>query len=289
MCFCVFLYSCAESKKVSTEEYRKEVERFCAIFSDDYWQKNGLAKTLYSAEPSEKQNMYMKAFRSEITSQEMMKIIFERPKDIKVDEYYFYLKKHIPNLTDKPFSCVSMEQIYLKPVDSSPVLQDEKGVSKFSSVIAMLESFRDYVSEYGTLKVLSEEPLHIQLSPRLIAGEESKVIGRMVDDAIIYGIYRSYVHTSIDSITVTVIPLELDMETRESLYLKNYIKTLSISREEAFSLIKKYLDIELFSDLILKKGGLPNQWSFDFDSLINDSNNPKMKKLMMDLERIGSK
>ncbi len=292
--FCIVLLNgCYKNKASLTEGYRKEANDFCSAHSIEYWKSSGLIEKLNAVPSTEQMSLFGSVFRSKITSKEMKEIVYEQTKELSAKDYYSHLQENISKLTKVPFNCPAIKKFYLIPdkaIDDIVVI-DEDGISKFTTINDMFDSLADYSSVYGMFEMLSEEPLHVQLHPRFTKKEliRKENIEQMVNYAIVYGIYRTYIHTSIGEITVSSIPIEMNMDIREEIYLEGYKKTVSVTRQEALVLVQKYIDVESFEDLILKENGLPNQWLSDFELLVNDHNNLKMKKFMIELEAISSK
>ena len=160
----------------------------------------------------------------------------------------------------------------------------------FPSVEAMIEKFADYSASNGTFKILKKEPLHIQLSLKAIKGDDPELIEDDVRVTLVDGIYRAFVHTSINQITITAIPLEIEIGSKKTRYLPGFKRTISKTREEAFALVKKYCPINSFSDLVteMKIGDyvIPNHWSQDFMRLLyNDMGYPGLDLFSAELSR----
>lgn len=160
----------------------------------------------------------------------------------------------------------------------------------FPSVEAMIEDFNDYSASNGTFKILGKEPLHIQLSPQIVQGDFPEVIEEEVKRVLVYGIYRAFVHTPINRIMVTAVPQEINFKTRKTRYVPGYKRTISKTRAEALALVKKYLRINSFSDLVTetKVGNmaLPDQWTKDFNRLYyNDQGLPGLNRFVGELAK----
>ncbi|BAP58214.1 hypothetical protein THII_3917 [Thioploca ingrica] len=171
-----------------------------------------------------------------------------------------------------------------------PILSVAGNVTTFSSVEAMIEEFNDYSASNGTFQVLASKPLHIQLSPQIVQGDLPEIIEEQVKRALVYGIYRVFIHTPINKITVTAIPQEIDFKTKKTRYAPKYKRTISKTRAEALALVKKHLGVSSFSDLVTetKVGNMavPNQWSKDFNRLYyNDQGEPGLNRFVDDLAK----
>lgn len=80
---------------------------------------------------------------------------------------------------------------------------------QFPSLEAVGEFTQDFTTEQGTLKVLKKKPLHIQL--RIGTESESKQAAEAMFRAYLWGVYRTFLHTNADEVTVTVIsPVAVD-------------------------------------------------------------------------------
>ncbi len=273
VCVIVFALGCEKVTNSEVEGFRKEVNDFCYAHSIQYWEETGKIDALNSAGLAEKQMLFKTEFSSKIVSKKMNGVVYEQTKELTLQDYYPYLQKHIPLLTKEPFDCEAIEEFYgVLPTDK--LTTNQEGSPKFDSVSEVFEYLHDFVSGDGTFKLLSSDPPHIQLAPRVVPRDISESIDKQLDHALAYGVYRSFVHSPVDNIKVTVVPLELDLNTGKSRYLTDKRKTLSISREEAFGLLKRYLDITSFTDLIRQEADTADRWSDEFEKLIyreNDS------------------
>jgi len=159
--------------------------------------------------------------------------------------------------------------------------------TQFKSVKEMIENFHDYSAEEGTFKVLNKKPLHIQLSPEfLISPEypnaENYDNEQIIEDtkrAIVYGIYRTFIHTPNQEITITAIPQTYNHITHKRKYLTAYKMTANVTKEQALALAQKYVDVAMLSDLVTEitfEGTIINdQWSKNFKRIyFNHSGNP---------------
>jgi hypothetical protein len=162
--------------------------------------------------------------------------------------------------------------------------------SKFGSVQAMIKDFKDYSQENGTFKVLTREPLHIQLSPIVVPGDFPDVIDAQVKRAVIYGVYRSFVHTPVDRITVTAIPLERNPRTDSTRYLTAYKRTVTKTRSQALELVRRHLRVATFDTLVTEERvgqvGVPDQWTKAFNRLYyQDQGAPGLTQFFSELEQ----
>ncbi|MFK5892159.1 MAG: hypothetical protein QM504_02945 [Pseudomonadota bacterium] len=172
----------------------------------------------------------------------------------------------------------------------SPIISIAGNTKKFPSVEAMIEKFNDYSVSNGTFKIIKNKPLHIQLSPQVVKGDFPEIIELQVKRALIYGIYRSYVHTNINNITVTAIPKEINFNNKKSKYLAGHKRTIFTTRSKALSLVKKYINVTSFSKLVKeeKMSGMVyyDQWIKDFDRIYyNDQGQPGLNRFISELAK----
>lgn len=124
--------------------------------------------------------------------------------------------------------------------------------SSFPTVKEMIEQLSDYHEEKGTFKVIKEKPLHIQLSPIFYEGQTKEQVIGDVHRSLIYGIYRSFIFTPVNKITVTAIPKEFNRSNTLK-YMNEYKVSVSVARKDALDLAKKYLKVSSFSELVTPK------------------------------------
>jgi hypothetical protein len=133
----------------------------------------------------------------------------------------------------------------------------------------MMEERGDYIEESGTFKILKKSPLHIQLSPEESPTTDEKFIRESVMKTMMYGIYRSFIHTDQKEITITVIPKEGISGGKEQKYMNKYKTTLTITRASALSVIRKFHPIGSLEELVTTKKAagitLNDEWSDEFN------------------------
>lgn len=141
--------------------------------------------------------------------------------------------------------------------------QPTREFSKYSSVTEMLKEANDFTEEDGSLKILSKEgkPVHVQVSKIIVDGDLEKVIKEQTMRDIVYVAFQAFAQTDIEELTVTSVPMKA-----KGKYVDKYKMTVTINREAAKTIIKKYLQTENFQDLFYLDGTL---WlpSKQFDNL----------------------
>ena len=160
----------------------------------------------------------------------------------------------------------------------------------FPSVEVMINDFNDYSISNGTFKMLEKDPLHIQLSPQIVQGEFPEIIEFYVKRTLVYGIYRTFIHTPADRVIITAVPQEINFHTNEVRYVSGYKRTISKTRTEALALVKKYLRVDSLSDLVTENEindmTFINQWTTEFNRLYyNDQGYPGLNRFVGELAR----
>jgi hypothetical protein len=131
---------------------------------------------------------------------------------------------------------------------------NEKNIpfTKYSNVIEMLDSAGDFKQTDGTFKVLSKENenLHIQVSKTCVKNELVNNITDQVKRDIVYVAFQAFAQTDINEFTISSIPIQIvDFKDTKGEYLENYKITITVNREVAKKILKKYLNTESFQDL----------------------------------------
>jgi hypothetical protein len=155
----------------------------------------------------------------------------------------------------------------------------------FDSLPAMVEDFGDFSAENGTFKVVADKPLHVQFAPQVVPGDLPENIRYEVQRAALYGVYRTFVHTSVDSVQVTAYPIEIDLKSHVSKNLKGPTVNVKVTRAQALAAVQKFIRVDDFSELVDPKqmGTIQlDNWTKDFESLYYKQ--PNIDKLLVELK-----
>lgn len=143
-------------------------------------------------------------------------------------------------------------------------------LTKYPTVIEMLEDEGSFSQEVGTLKGLTKSggPVHVQVSTPTNDGDLELYIKEEVKRNIVYVAFQAFARTDINEITVTSVPIKIG--TRDQ-YIGQYKMSKSLDREKAKSLLSRYAQTEDFQDLYDPSGAfwLPNG---QFDKLKTGEN-----------------
>lgn len=202
---------------------------------------------------------------------------------------------------------IASNQRSLTTAMSVPVLTDKRStgtstmaLAQSDTVIAALVALHDYAVEDGSLKLLSAQPLHIQLAPKFPSSElaslsvrEHTLIEAKLAQTLLYGVYRSFIHTEIAEITITAVPLIQDSTTSKKQYLQPLAQRIYVSREAALNVAKRVLSIERFEDMITTRwqNGIEykNQWSEHFESGYYSDRKPGLNVFITTLMSVRTK
>lgn len=125
---------------------------------------------------------------------------------------------------------------------------NEKGVLIFAKARDMFSSFNDYREEEGEIAFLSENPLSLKINKHLTAGDPN--LREYSEMSFLYAIYRTFMNTSLNEITVEAYPISINDKTNQKIEHKQYIFTATVSREKALEVLKKYTSATSFDDLV---------------------------------------
>lgn len=149
------------------------------------------------------------------------------------------------------------------------------------SIEQVIEKMRDYSASNNTFQVLSKEPLHIRLSPKMVAAETSESVKTELLRATTYGVYRTFIHTNADSVQVTARPLlmVINGEHREFVLLRKPLATVSLTRGKALEVARRTLQVTTFAQLV----DAHDMWTDKMENGRYVNRKPGLHKLAVDL------
>lgn len=147
-------------------------------------------------------------------------------------------------------SCASNEkpaQQLNEPAKKTPVYPD-----KFATIDQMIEDGNDFSVETGTYKLISNIPLHIQVSAQVNDGDLQHITKQNTIKALVYVTYSVFARTNVDSLTVTSIPIRINSADpgKRGNYIDNYRISHTINREKAREVMNKYIGTTNFDELL---------------------------------------
>ena len=140
------------------------------------------------------------------------------------------------------------EQTTQKPVETSASTIP----SKYATVFGLIDTSADFSIEKGTYKIISKDPIHIQISSKVMEGDLDKVIKGLTKKDFVYVAFDAFARTNIDKITITSIPLKTDLNNPQAkgTYLEKYKVSATVTRDKAKSIMEKYIKTSNFDDLM---------------------------------------
>lgn len=141
---------------------------------------------------------------------------------------------------------------------------------KFATVTEMIDDKGDFSDENGTFKVISNEPLHIQLATEVVANDLDEVKLAEVRRVALYGVYRTLIHTDAPSVRVSALPMELTLNPYTARYLDSPKVEIAVTRDEALQAVAGLIEVDAFEDLVTPNTDLGVQidaWSKPFEAL----------------------
>lgn len=155
----------------------------------------------------------------------------------------------------------------------------------YASVPAMVEDLGDFSDENGTFTLVTSNPLYVKFSPHVVPGDLSENVRYEVQRAAIYGVYRTFVHTSADAVRVTASPLEIDLKSGKSKALNMPTVDVTVTRAQALAAVNKLIPAGDFTDLVSPEqmGDMQlDNWTKGFETLYYKQ--PGIDKLLKELK-----
>ncbi|MGN5592540.1 hypothetical protein [Stutzerimonas nitrititolerans] len=137
----------------------------------------------------------------------------------------------------------------------------------FANVQAMVEDFADFAEENGTFKLISSDPLHIQLAAQVVANDLEETIQTELQRVAIYGVYRTLIHTDAPAVHVTAVPMEITVNPYSARFLDAPKVDVVVTRDEALQAAKNLIEVESLTDLVTPDNSMGIQidsWSSAF-------------------------
>ncbi|MDR8014087.1 hypothetical protein [Ectopseudomonas guguanensis] len=141
---------------------------------------------------------------------------------------------------------------------------------KFATVTEMIDDKADFSEENGTFKVISSEPLHIQLATQVVANDLDEVKLAEVRRVALYGVYRTLIHTDAPSVRVSALPMEVTLNPYTARYLDSPKVEIAVTRDEALQAVAGLIEVDTLEDLVTPNTDLGIQidaWSKPFEPL----------------------
>lgn len=122
--------------------------------------------------------------------------------------------------------------------------------TQYTTVVEAIESGGDYSVESGNLIVVSQAPLQVIVKPFAVKGDFPEVLTEISKREVVWTALQVFAHTSVNEITVTCLPEEVNFQTNAKRPLNAYKRTATVTRARFNGLVKKYLNLGSVADLI---------------------------------------
>ncbi|WP_306169274.1 hypothetical protein [Halomonas sp. MMSF_3323] len=150
-----------------------------------------------------------------------------------------------------------------------------EALEQYDSVTEMIHARGDFDESNHSFEMLSDDPVAFRLSKPSFASDSDEVVYYENWRAAIYGVYNTFAHTSLNSVTVTAEPLQYEsFQNMENFkFLEDKAVTLSLTREEALEALQSLIDVDSFDD-IKTKTSYGYSWSPEFENVYYEDRDP---------------
>lgn len=151
---------------------------------------------------------------------------------------------------------------------------------KFQSVDQMMEEFGDFTKEKNGYELISKSPLHIRVSALTVPNDLADTVHASNQRALVYGVYRTFINTNAEKVTVTAIPAQiiLDGNHKRPTLLNDMKLTVTKTRQQAMQDISRFMKIKSMSELVDQDDFWTDQ--FENDVYYNKVKLPQLVKVM---------
>ncbi|MDK1034755.1 hypothetical protein QMS71_09410 [Cronobacter sakazakii] len=138
---------------------------------------------------------------------------------------------------------------------------------QFKNINELMENYNDYPTynvdgnDFPSFNVVSQKPLHIQISPQTLSGSSAQEVKYESDKAAIYAAYRTLYQTPAERVKITVLPISITPQPRKVEYIEEGKYDFNITKKQAINLLRKHSNI-LNADQLMSADG---EWSTAFE------------------------
>lgn len=135
-------------------------------------------------------------------------------------------------------------------IDTSEV--SNKTHKHYASVMEMAEDRNDFSTEDGTLKLISQSPLHIQISAQDYKIQDVNRMRKVASQYLVSTAYAAFACTDISKITITSVPCDMDeyIQNHKIVLLNAAAVTVTITREKARQVMQSHVGTSNFDDML---------------------------------------
>ncbi|MFC4923861.1 hypothetical protein [Delftia deserti] len=147
------------------------------------------------------------------------------------------------------------------------------------SIEKVMEEMGDFSPENNTFQVVRAKPLHIRLAARIMGTNMPEHTKEEVLRAVVYGVYRTFIHTDQAQVQVTAQPLLVTLGGKDNKLLDTPHATVTVTRAKALQVAQKTLGVKSFKELV----DSDDTWSDKMQNGRYFTRKPGLAKLAHDL------
>lgn len=127
----------------------------------------------------------------------------------------------------------------------------------FSNAARAFDELGDYSVELGQVKILKQSPLHVQINAEVEAATVRQFPMRMVEqtaEVLAYGVFRTFIHTKVNDVTVTAIPVLQTFSNSGTTQkaVKDKAVQVRMTRAQAEKIARDVIGVQSLNDLVAK-------------------------------------
>jgi hypothetical protein len=128
----------------------------------------------------------------------------------------------------------------------------------FSNAEKAFDELGDYSVELGQVKILQPLPLHIQIKAEAEAATvrlSPRVMVEKTTEVLAYGLFRMFIHTKANDVTVTALPVLQTVSDKGSTekVLKNKSVQVRMTRAQAEEIAREVVGVQKLDDLVARE------------------------------------
>ena len=143
--------------------------------------------------------------------------------------------------------------------------------TKFKNIPTMMNTLAEYSEEMGTFSPGKKDQTRFELHPVVDENDPEEIVVLRAKQAIIWTVYRVFIHTPINQVSVKSTPKIYKDENWKP--LSKYSQTLTITREKALAALGDLLNVNSFNELVLD-----DTWSTLYDQIAIEDQEPGPEK-----------
>lgn len=157
--------------------------------------------------------------------------------------------------------------------------------TQFETAVEMFADFSDYSLSNETLVILNEKPLELRLAKPVYKGDPESLVKHELHRAVLYGIYKTFIHTDEPQVTVKAVPILVkSYNPLQEEVLDEPVYEISITREQALEALQAMLPGADFNSIVEERAG-SWLWNDDFNSLYYEDRDPGLDAFYEEVEK----